>query len=348
MVDAPDLAHPVCWNREKLVRVILDALPELHGYPVGEVVLRDIDAHLRVSGPMDLRVRAGPNELLPSAAVAAVLQQQLHAVHRLLALDLKALLRMVLPLQGFHGGAPLELPRDHVAVEIAALHEVRPLHPDRLLLRALRHAPLERDARRHLEVEAVLGREVVVDVGPLGAARGVGRGVLALGGVPVAHDHAFEAHDRLEVSVEDIAVGTGVGCNPRALARRALHQVVGAHDRGDAGVDGRLERGVVDLEECALVHLLHDVVTIFLDGVRDEVLGGLQRRMWNPSVCRDHGTHHLGAKVRILAAHVLAQPPVPREARQVDARPELPAARDSELLGHLLRPELHQLYVPSG
>mmetsp|Transcript_120730 Transcript_120730/g.257874 ORF Transcript_120730/g.257874 Transcript_120730/m.257874 type:complete len:205 (+) Transcript_120730:1507-2121(+) len=118
----------------------------------------------------------------------------------------------------------------------APLNEVCPMHTDSLFLGPHRRTALEGHASRHLQVQARLRRIVVVDVLPGGATTAVRRLVAALRRVPIAHDDSFEAHDLLQVLVEDVIIGASIGLASVAEAAGALHQVIGAHHSGHAGL----------------------------------------------------------------------------------------------------------------
>mmetsp|Transcript_62869 Transcript_62869/g.205229 ORF Transcript_62869/g.205229 Transcript_62869/m.205229 type:complete len:701 (-) Transcript_62869:346-2448(-) len=226
------------------------------------------------------------------------------------------------------------------AVEAAALHEVGPAKASSLLLGPLRDTACEGHAGGHLHVEARLGGVLAVDV-RAGAATGAGGLLLAVRCVPVGHHYAFETHSLFQVLVEDVIVGAGVGAASAAETRGALDQVVGAHHRRDAGVDGRLEGRVVDLKESALVDDFGHAVAVRLDRVGDPVLDDLHRRPVDLTEGLDLRLDHLCAKIRVLPTHVLAQTAVPRVASDVDAWAKLSTVGLAKLAGHLHGPTGH-------
>mmetsp|Transcript_7637 Transcript_7637/g.21386 ORF Transcript_7637/g.21386 Transcript_7637/m.21386 type:complete len:232 (-) Transcript_7637:407-1102(-) len=175
-------------------------------------------------------------------------------------------------------------------VELPALHHVRPVRPRRLLLGPRLHAPLERVAVGHLQVEAGLGGVLPVDVLAGRRAAPAPHGLLlALRRVPVADDDPPEAHDLLQVLVEDVVVGARVRGTRRAEAAGALHQVVRAHHGRDARIHRCLEWRIVHLKKRPLIYDLRHAHPVIFDGVCDEVLGGLQGRgARHRAVCRDH------------------------------------------------------------
>ena len=146
---------------------------------------------------------------------------------------------------------------------------------------------------RHLDVETGEG-------GGDGAARGE---------EPVGLHEAVEAPLALENVVQQVAVLTGVD---------AVHLVVGAHDRADAGVDGALEVRQVDLAQRALVDGDVHAHAGVLDAVQGEVLGAGDHVLLRAA---DEAGGH-GADVdRVLAVGLLRAPPA-RVAQQVDGRGE--------------------------
>mmetsp|Transcript_55623 Transcript_55623/g.169209 ORF Transcript_55623/g.169209 Transcript_55623/m.169209 type:complete len:208 (-) Transcript_55623:234-857(-) len=174
------------------------------------------------------------------------------------------------------------------------------------------------------------------------------RSRLALRRVPIADDDATKPHLALEVLVEYVVVRARVRRLALAFAAGALDQVVGTHHTRHTCFHRRFEWRVIDLEKGPLIDLFEDRVARSLDRVRHEMLRRLQWGVRNLPVRLHHGFHHLCAEIRILARHVLAEPPVPGESGEVDARAELAAARHAELLGNLQGPQLHDVEVPSG
>mmetsp|Transcript_81193 Transcript_81193/g.263156 ORF Transcript_81193/g.263156 Transcript_81193/m.263156 type:complete len:630 (-) Transcript_81193:172-2061(-) len=236
--------------------------------------------------------------------------------------------------------------RERQTVEAAALDQEAPADAGLLLLRALRHAACEGVARRHLQVQARLCREVVLDDGAGCATAGADGLVRARSGAPIAHHLALEAHFRFQVLVEDVVIRARVGPPCVTNSRSAMNQVVRAHDRRYAAVDCRLEGRVVHLEQCPLIDNLGHATAVLLDGVWDPMLDDLHGRMWDLASCGQMSLDHLGTQERIFAAHVFPQTSVPSIPCHVDARPELATVRLAELRGQLGAPAGHELDVP--
>mmetsp|Transcript_19268 Transcript_19268/g.68073 ORF Transcript_19268/g.68073 Transcript_19268/m.68073 type:complete len:815 (-) Transcript_19268:64-2508(-) len=129
---------------------------------------------------------------------------------------------------------------------------------------------------------------------------------------PIAHHPAAEVQALLQVARQVV----------RVLARpRAVDLVVGAHHRADAGVDGALKGGVVQLKLLALAHDLGHGVAVRLLAVVDPVLGVGDDALALDA--RDDRRHHRRTQERVLTADVLEVATALGDPREAQARSEL-------------------------
>ena len=95
---------------------------------------------------------------------------------------------------------------------------------------------MERLARRHLNIKATQRGGSLVNVLIAFAPDSTRRiwlvmsFVLAAGGVPIRHHDALEIHLALQVLLENVGVGAGIGCFTAAKTSGALDEIVRTHD----------------------------------------------------------------------------------------------------------------------